>query len=142
MKHETGFAVLIAISTAFSGTQTSTAIANAPCLARPLISATICEDPPVIDGRLDDAAWKQASRSRFARRPSDLPNRVRACRDGSMLYVAVSCLEPHMATMDSSREIVELFFAPDDKALERVTPNLPGYYYRFAVTAALRPRPR
>jgi hypothetical protein len=100
------------------------------------MSATICEDPPVIAGRLDDAAWKQASRSRFARRPGDLPNRVRTCWDGRMLYVAISCQEPHMSTMDRSRETVEVFFALDDRALERVTPNLAGYYYRFGVTAA------
>jgi len=135
MKRRTIIAALLAISTAFSVTWTSTAVAKTSCLARPLMTATICEDPPVIDGIPDDAAWKQASRSRFAERPGDLPNYVRICRDSRMLYVAVSCREPHMSTMDRSMETVEVFFAPDDKALERVTPNLTGYYYRFAVTA-------
>ncbi|MAV38564.1 MAG: hypothetical protein CMJ59_24265 [Planctomycetaceae bacterium] len=40
-----------------------------------------------------------------------------------------------MSSMEKSKETVEVFFAPDDRALECVTPNLAGYYY-FAVTAA------
>ena len=41
-----------------------------------------------------------------------------------------------MSSMEKSKETVEVFFAPDDRAPQRVTPNLAGYYYYFAVTAA------
>lgn len=96
--------VTVAIGMSLLVAPTSPVLAKAPCLARPSMSATMCERPPVIDGRLDDEAWKQASRSRFTKQPGDLPNHVRTCWDGRMLYVAVSCQEPHMATVERSTQ--------------------------------------
>ena len=117
----------IVVGLAIMLTQSSGVLAGAPCLSRPLITAVRCDKPPVIDGRLGDAAWKQASSSRFVARPGDLRNRIRICRDEDNLYVAVSCQEPHVSTMEAAEESVEVFFSPDD---------LSQYYYHFVVTAA------
>ena len=59
MKHKTNVAVLTAISTVVIVIQSSMVFGQAPCLARPLISATRCETPPGNDGKLDDAGWAQ-----------------------------------------------------------------------------------
>ena len=114
------------------------ALAQAPCLIRPLITAVQCEQAPVIDGKLTDAAWQRANGAPFAVPPGELGHRIQTCWDGQTLYLAIRCEEPHMATMigagegsaeadTSSQESVEVFLSPDDGS---------NYYYHFVVTPA------
>ncbi len=118
--------VLVVVGLAIMLTHSSAVLAAAPCLARPLITAARCDIAPVIDGRLGDAAWKQAGSARFPARPGHLRNRIRACWDEETLYLAVSCYEPHMATMELAKESVEVLLANKETS---------NYYHHFVVTA-------
>ena len=69
----------------------------------PIIGITRTEDPPAIDGKLDDACWQSASGrvSGFSfHRTGDPVTEVNtvaaACYDGKALYVSFACEEPAM----------------------------------------------
>ena len=95
---------------------------------------------PVIDGVLDDAAWKEAARvSGFVTASGVLAGaqtEVFVARDSSNLYVAFRCHEPNMrglsAKADSHKDIwanwddcVAVFLQPDETV---------DVYYQFVVT--------
>jgi hypothetical protein len=70
-------------------------------MACPLISA-----PPVIDGKLDDASWKQAAHTPplvgMTAEKVDVETVACVARDERMLYVALDCPEPAMNTLVAS----------------------------------------
>jgi len=66
------------------------------------------DEPPVIDGRLDDACWAEAEPStNFVLRTGDgeSPSQqtiVRICHDGTHIYVAFECLEDRMDELSAA----------------------------------------
>ena len=77
---------------------------------RQTIPVAPCLVPPKIDGRLDDACWRTATRgSGFFRlggaSPIDPANQTEAwiCADGTHLYVAFHCLDAHPELMHASQ---------------------------------------
>lgn len=57
--------------------------------------------PPVIDGRMDDAAWQSLRPERgfvtvATGQPADPPTTLWTCRDDDAIYVALRCAEPKM----------------------------------------------
>lgn len=98
--------------------------------------------PPLVDGKLTDLCWQQATRTtqfvRVLRGPEKIqPTIVQAVHDGAFLYVAVTCLEPNplgiratVTTNDLSTimadDAVEIFVRPDLEAPD---------YYQFAANS-------
>src|SRR5439155_20688877 len=78
-------------------------IASSP----PHVAATHTSDPPTIDGKLDDAAWKTAPPvASFTQKfpnegmaPSD-PTTMRILYDDDAIYVAFECEQAHSAVVD------------------------------------------
>ena len=77
---------------------------------RQTIPVAPCRVPPKIDGRLDDACWRTATRaSGFFRlggaSPIDPANQTEAwiCADSTHLYVAFHCLDAHPELMHASQ---------------------------------------
>jgi len=77
----------------------------APEMTRPEVDrtllASIVERPPVIDGRLDDKCWEEASvSSGFVNcatgAPAEVATYLRVGRLGETLYLAAECFEPEM----------------------------------------------
>ncbi len=66
------------------------------------------DDPPVIDGRLDDSCWDTAVPStNFMIRTGDgdVPSQqtiVRICHDGTHIYIAFECLEDRMDALSAA----------------------------------------
>ena len=101
---------------------------------------------PVIDGKLDDACWKQGKwHSDFTvlspeNRPAKEQTRFKAAADENGLYFAVSCDDsavkaaekPH-DTGFSSDDCLELFLVPDEKIPG--DPNI-RIYYHFLMNAS------
>ncbi|MEA3401983.1 MAG: sugar-binding protein, partial [Armatimonadota bacterium] len=74
---------------------------EASVLVRPQVVVPRTEEPPKLDGRLDDAAWEGAARlSGFVLnedcRPAPTPTEVLLTWDERALYVAYGCAEPQM----------------------------------------------
>lgn len=99
----------------------------AACAAHPILDVARAPSPPVIDGRLDDAAWDGAARSsRFidilgaaGPRPP-LGTWVRVLWDDRALYIAAELEEPHVWAYVARRDAVvfddddfEVFLDPD-----------------------------
>ncbi|HET6429794.1 MAG TPA: sugar-binding protein [Phycisphaerae bacterium] len=114
-------------------------------LARPPAVAVRAAQPPKIDGKLDDAVWKQAqplSDFRVARsvEGSKFPTEVRWAYDDKHLYAAIRCLEPELNKLvlaakqrddDAWRDdSVEVFL---DTHLDRKT----AYQYVFNANAVV-----
>lgn len=83
------------------GAQASPASASATSDARTLAVASVRGAPPVIDGRLDDVAWRSApvasgftQRAPRAGAPSRFRTEVRVLLDGNALYVGVHAFDP------------------------------------------------
>jgi hypothetical protein len=82
-------------------------LADAIAIAPPHVAATRTSDPPTIDGKLDDAAWKLAPAvSTFTQKfpdegdaPSDATI-MRILYDDDALYVAFECHQAHAAIVD------------------------------------------
>lgn len=87
----------------FSGTVLLfTLILHVPLLAEPskTIATAACETPPVIDGRLDDAAWKPATLPTGLTQVEPVPGKpmterteVRMLFDQTALYLGVRCFD-------------------------------------------------
>ena len=106
------------------------------------------QQAPVIDGKLDDACWQQASATTgFVRvlkdvgTPPSVQTHVQLLHDNDFLYVAVTCDEPRPQSMvaevrenDVSAvcgdDCIELFFHPD--------PQSPKYYQLAANSLGAR----
>lgn len=98
---------------------------------------------PVLDGRLDDAAWEQAPLvSGFTLldtdERSDVPTSFRVVWDEERLYLGVQCDEPEMGKLNPvrhahdehavfSNETIELFIDPN---------HTHGVYYQLAFSVA------
>jgi Domain of unknown function (DUF5916)/Carbohydrate family 9 binding domain-like len=79
---------------------TSMVLAAVPTVAQPVLRAERVDRPPVVDGRIDDAAWKKAPpSSEFTQKlPDDgkapgEPTTVRVVYDDTAIYVAVECVQ-------------------------------------------------
>ncbi len=73
----------------------------------PAITPPVCAPAPVIDGVLDDAAWKDAAEfgafrplGDAARADAPRATRVRAARDAAWLYLAFECTNAQMARLE------------------------------------------
>lgn len=109
----------------------------------PVVTAGFASEAPAIDGRMDDACWRDAA----AVAPfvllgtADLPSQrtlARICTDGNNIFVGFWCWEDRMDALrtrasarDSDRawsdDCVEVFLAPD---------GVGDVYYHIIVTAA------
>lgn len=119
----------------------------------PLIST-----PPVIDGKLSDSCWEQASRGQdfkiLASISQDSPKAAtsfKICRDANNVYLGIKCLEPNMAKLKSSfsgtgskvwkDDMVEIFFSPGwnhDKLLQIAVSAGGGLYIGNQVPQELK----
>jgi hypothetical protein len=92
--------------------------------------------PPVIDGKLDDDAWKRAPEVTFVLcttgEPITKSTRARMCWDNECLYIAYECADTDIwGTMTKrddpvfQEEVVEAFIDPDCDL---------RYYYEFNVS--------
>lgn len=109
-------------------------------------SVAVCgrtDQPPTIDGVLDDPAWRTAAMLApfvlvATHEPATQPTICRVTRDDQRLYVAFECFETRMEALEAQSEgrdnprawtddCVHLFIAPEDPRRE---------YYHFIVTAA------
>ncbi len=75
--------------------------------SRQTFAVAPCAEPPKIDGRLDDACWKTATKGRGFYRigggtPSPQQTEVSLCADRTHLYVAFRCLDDHPELIQSS----------------------------------------
>jgi len=111
--------------------------------ARPRAKPPTCyvaetQAPPELDGRLDDAGWKQARAYHLARTldgagDAPQPTEVRLLRDARTLYLAFRCTEPLLGKLQASRrgrdgeiwrdDSIEVFIGAGDT------------YYQFGVNA-------
>jgi len=73
-----------------------------PALPAKSVTATLAAQPPIIDGRDDDAVWRQATPiTQFQEwRPSEggapkLPTEAKVAYDAGNLYVFVRAFDPH-----------------------------------------------
>lgn len=76
----------------------------------PLICAPKMTLPPVLDGKLDDEAWRRAAALTLTQ-PSGAPpsqaTEVRVCYDDENLYVAFDCQEPEMGRLRATAQLNE-----------------------------------
>jgi hypothetical protein len=109
----------------------------------PIASCPRTETPPVVDGRLDEAVWAQATQVgplvRVATgEPPEQATTVRVVRAGNVLYVAFDCAEDRVGQMAAAplgrdhprawaADCVHVFLAPG---------NPREYYCHLTVTAA------
>jgi hypothetical protein len=106
------------------------------------------KEPPVIDGKLDDAVWQTApefagfriaatrvSAERPGRFALQDPTRFRMGWDTNYLYLGMTCLDPAIEKVKAAdakdtkfeyRDVVEMFFAPE----------APPYYRQAMVSSA------
>ena len=111
-----------------------------PAPGERVLNCPALEDPPVLDGKLDDVAWGRASIidgfvTGDGRKPQR-QTRVRLGHRDSVLYVAFECEEPQAASLKARHtahdapvhedECVELFLAPMPA----------GRYFHFLVNSA------
>ena len=101
-----------------------------------LLTAGLCDRPPLMDGRIADRAWRTgAGGSRFHVWPD--AGYIRVTHDAEHLYIGLSNVHPQVEAMvvpDAQRdadiehhESVEIFLAPDPAG---------GTYFHFVVSAA------
>src|SRR5216117_620868 len=116
-----GFPILGAVTLATQSPEARPAQRRADPPAQPKsITATRAQQPPVIDGRDDDAVWRDAKPiTEFQeRRPSDggepkLPTEAKVAYDAGNLYVFVRSFDPHpdsIITVLARRD----YFTPSD----------------------------
>ncbi|HUT35254.1 MAG TPA: sugar-binding protein [Planctomycetota bacterium] len=94
---------------------------------------------PVIDGKLDDEAWRNAARMTLARAldgagPAAQLTEVRAVQDGTALYLALRCVEPALDKLRAARRSHDGEIWADDSV--EVFLGFGGTYYHFGVSAA------
>ncbi|MCK4983657.1 MAG: carbohydrate binding family 9 domain-containing protein [Victivallaceae bacterium] len=113
-----------------------------PKFAIPRIDCLKIDKAPVIDGILNDAAWKKASATkRFMRLDTDLPANVPTdayiCRDNEAVYIAFRCHEPEMGKLTAKatlRDALSIF--RDDSVEVFISGNEDGSdYLRFAANS-------
>jgi len=114
----------------------------APKFPMPRIDCMTIDTPIVIDGVLDDAAWKQATKvGQFMRldedQPAQNPTDAYICRDDDNFYVAFRCHESEMDKLKAKqnlRDAVGLF--KEDSVEVFLSSNEDGSdYLRFATNA-------
>ena len=104
--------------------------------AVPLLTAGVCDRPPVLDGRIADKAWRTAAGgSHFPVRPN--AGFARVCHDATNLYIAAVNVRPQVEAMNlpdaerdadiENQENVEIFLAPRPTT---------GMYFHFVISAA------
>lgn len=125
-------------------------LASTSALAAPLLSIGTTPDPPVIDGRLDDAAWKHAIvvsdfllLSKPAREPQQ--TEVRAVYDADALYLSFRCHEMVLDPMQQRLHEFRSQVSPkthdgrvwnDDSIEVFLSPSASGRpYYHFIVNS-------
>lgn len=105
-------------------------------------------EPLVLDGRLNDAAWKAADPLTLARRVEDgsaleVVSTVRVLHDGAFLYFGVECPEPDMDQVEDqlsgrgdpayTENCVEIYWMPDadkDEFLQFAVNSLGAFFQR------------
>ena len=128
-------AILVAL-TQFAASFTLQAAQPAP------VSAQRVEQPPALDGKLDDPAWKEAKwQEGFTElgtgKPAETPTRFAVAFDDRFLYVAIRATEPNLdklktkVTKRDSYDLyrddgVEFFVAPGSQRTD---------YYQFQVNS-------
>src|SRR5204862_4265045 len=116
-----GFPILAAVTLATQSPEARPAQRRADPPAQPKsITATRAQQPPVIDGRDDDAVWRDAKPiTEFQeRRPSEggepkLPTEAKVAYDAGNLYVFMRSFDPHpdsIITVLARRD----YFTPSD----------------------------
>ena len=108
----------------------------------PNIDCVKIDAGPVIDGRLEDAAWKNAgATARFARldedKPAEYSTDAYICRDDENVYVAFRCHEPEMAKLTVKATLYDQTDLFQDDCVEVfISGNEDGSdYVRFAANA-------
>ncbi len=102
---------------------------KATIVKKKAVVAEIANDPPAIDGKLNDSVWQNAQQlSGFVDyktgKPVKADTQVKMVSDGQNIFIAVKCLEPEMAKLKASTtgngkksiwkdDVVEIFFSPD-----------------------------
>ena len=75
-------------------------VADTGASAAPALAVTAVSTPPVIDGVLDEAAWRSAPVIELSQQnpkpgaPTPYTTEVRVLRDGSHLYLGITCTDP------------------------------------------------
>ncbi|MBI3920505.1 MAG: carbohydrate binding family 9 domain-containing protein, partial [Armatimonadetes bacterium] len=83
-----------------------TALAVRAWADRPVVQATRAQQPPTIDGKLDDACWSNAQPvTEFlvnnGNKPAAFSSRARVIYDDEALYIAVRCEEPEVKNLQT-----------------------------------------
>lgn len=99
-----------------------------------------CDAPPQLDGVLDDACWEQTPvLSEFIGLKNGEPaddTAVRLARDAAWLYVAVDCLNPHMAHVEQTCVEPDGEVQNDDSVELFLDPGTEGeLYYHYKLNA-------
>jgi len=106
------------------------------------------DTPPLIDGKLSDAAWSETATLggftvRGTDQPADPPTEIKLLFDDSALYLGIRCLEPEPDSLSRSyRERDDEVWRHDDciqvyideSFLPESSPST-AHYYRFALNA-------
>ena len=106
-----------------------------------VVNITRVESPPLIDGKLDDAAWKNATiLEPFIRvdtnQNAKTPTIGRLCYDSNAFYVAIECTEPHTEQLKAEAKEKDGPVSRDDCVEIFIQPgSLKGEYYHFLVNS-------
>ena len=111
--------------------------------APPSIAAVQVTEPPLIDGKLDDACWQQASHvAGLWRVDHDAPELERTeawlCYTSKAIYVAFRCYDSEPAAIKATQKKRQGSFGDDDWVgfwLD-VAPDSLGFFYSFRVNPA------
>jgi len=120
-------------------TRPPTGKAAVPRAKPPTGYVPVAADPPWLDGKLNDAAWKKARPLQLARTldgttTAPLPTEVLLLRDQKALYVAFRCTEPLLDRLVASRRAQD-GAVWDDDSVEFFLSPAGGTYYHFGVNA-------
>jgi len=111
--------------------------------APPSIAAVKVTEPPLIDGKLDDACWRQASHiAGLWRTDHDAPELEKTeawlCYTSKAIYVAFRCYDSEPAAIKATQKKRQGSFGDDDWVgfwLD-VAPDSLGFFYSFRVNPA------
>lgn len=113
------------------------------CELLPEVSLPVCSTPPVLDGRLDDACWKEASRLsglhplRSDKPEPGEPTRALVTRDEAWLYLGFHCPNPSMEQVSAIWKQHDESVHQDDSIEVFLDPGTDGaLYVHFALSFA------
>lgn len=108
----------------------------------PTLTITTGATPPVIDGKLDDAAWQGAAHASHAfqirtRQPAAAATEMWLTTDGKHLYLGVLCHESHLAELSVKTAARDGSISQDDSLEIFLDPGTDGkMYFHLLLNAA------